>query len=225
MFQDCPPPEREICWWYEYAREGCRGAPVQLALFPDLQDNNLFPEWPREPYLTIPAIEREQRLIQLQRGTLSHLRCLNLMPAFSVPISPDVAKRYLDGFRVFEFSEDGSELRQRHLWPIREINDACWIVLFRIDWRRSDSEILTDFAAWLKEYRPKAFPSKVGSKTAAGSYPRELQADLKALGALRLLRFYKHWQHIPTEAEIYESQAGWMTAQQKAEKHLNFFRL
>lgn len=63
MFQDCPPPEREICWWYEYAREGCRGAPVQLPLFPDRgedwMENKLYPEWPKKAYLTIPAPKRE----------------------------------------------------------------------------------------------------------------------------------------------------------------------
>jgi len=228
MFADCTSEEREICWWYEYAREGCRGAPVQLPLFPDLGEDwwrALYPEWPGKAYLTIPAPQREKRLNESQGGAPDKLRSLNLMPCFSPPLSPAVAKDYLDGFRVFELSEDGKTLQLKHTWPIHEISDAGWEVIFRIDWERSNSELSADFTAWLKEHRPKTFPSQAGSETGAGSLSRRLQAELKALGAWRLLDFYKCWQNIPAEAAIYESEAGWLTAHQKAENRLKFFRL
>jgi hypothetical protein len=225
MYKDCSPNELEICYLYEYVREVCRQSPSQPTLFPDPVHNKLYPEWPRKPYLMIPAPVREQRVIQLQGGAPDYLRSLNMMPPFSVPILPEVAKKYLEGFEVFELSEDGSKLQQRHRWPIQEISDAHWVALFRIDWQRSDQETLADLAAWLKEHRPKAFPSRVTRPTGAASYLRQLEADLKALGALRLLHFYKRWENIPTEASIYYSQAGWMKAQRRAETRLKFFQL
>ena len=223
MFEDCPPEERELCCWYEYAREGCRGSPVQPSLFPDPWDNDLFPEWPGKPYLMIPALEREGRLKRLQGGTADYLHSLNLKPPFHTYISPEMAKRYLDTFEVFELSEDATQLRQRHRWPIQEISDAYWVALFGINWQRSDSEIRDDFAAWLREHRPKEFPSPIGDR-GAGNYSRRLQNDLKILGAWRLLQFYKDWKDIPAEAAIYEDPSSWMTAHQKAEIRLKFFR-
>ena len=138
-------------------------------------------------------------------------------------------KRYLEGFRVWELSEDPKGWQKtfgpKHDWPIRETSPATWIALFGIDWRRNDSELLADLAAWINVYRPKAFPSQVGPDTGAGTDSRRLQVELKVLGALRLLRFYQQWQNIPLDAMIYESRGGWMTAQQKAKKRLKFFQL
>lgn len=233
MYADCPLAELELCWWYEYTREARRGSPVQLPLFPDRgeewAENQLFPEWPAKAYLSIPALEREVRLQQLKGGSADYVRSRALMPPFPGGyLTAEQAKAYLEGFRIFELSEDSKGqqmLGPKHDWPIREISDAGWIALFRIDWRRSDSEVLADFMAWLKVHRPEAFPSPIGKK-GAGSSSRQWQAELKALGALRLLDFYVQRQNIPLPAaELYDSRFGWMTAQQKAKKRLKFFQL
>jgi hypothetical protein len=245
MYEDCPPAELEICCWYEYDREGCRLDAEQLQLFPDRTgelillpldpprgeiwiQKGLYPEWPQEPYLSIPAVERETRLKRLQGGSADYVRSRRLMPAFPRGyLTPEHAKVYLEGFRILELSEDlkgRQTLGPKHDWPIREISDASWVAPFLIDWRRSDSEILDDFSAWLKEHRPEAFPSPKGER-GAGNYARRLQADLKVLGALRLLEFYKQWQDIPQEMAIYEDPSSWMTAHQKAKIRLKFFRL
>jgi hypothetical protein len=241
MFKDCPTDELKLCWWYEYSREGCRDSPLQSALFPsDFPEVNLYPEWPRTPYLSIPPADRRERLIRWEGGSKNYLRSLNLMPPSPTYIPPKVdkkkslvdlkdtrvlerllaAQRYLDTFWGFKL--DGTMLRPKHRWPVQEISDACWVAPFRIDWQRSDSEILADFAAWLKEYRPKAFMSPIGDR-GGGNSSRCAKAELKALGALRLLRHYKNWQDIPLEASIYEKQDSWMTAHQKAKERLKSF--
>jgi hypothetical protein len=97
MFVDCPPDELPLCHWYEYTREGCRGTPVQLPLFPDRgeewTENQLFPEWPQKAYLAIPAAEREVRLRQLEGGSADYVRSRRLRPWFPTGyVSPEMAK-------------------------------------------------------------------------------------------------------------------------------------
>jgi hypothetical protein len=105
MYEDCPHSELEICWWYEYAREGMRGSPVQHSLFPPDGRPELFPEWPDKPYLLIPELERVRRVQRLAGGSTDHLRSLNLKPPFQSHFSPELAKRYLDGFNQYKTAE------------------------------------------------------------------------------------------------------------------------
>jgi hypothetical protein len=65
-----------------------------------------------------------------------------------------------------------------------------WYVALEIDWRRSDENMLQAFAAWLKESRPKHIKATTKATVGAGSRRRQIRADLKALGAFRLLREY-----------------------------------
>lgn len=217
MYKDCPSDELEICWWYEYAREGVRGfSGSPGSLFPsDPREPELYPEWPGKPYLLIPGLERARRLRQLAGRTGDYLHSLNLKPPFQS--HPEL-----------KLAPARRELRRqlRYRWPISQVGSEAWLVPFRIDWRRSDREIRADFAAWLREYRPKALTSGAHSKTGAGAVLRQLKTELKALGALRLLRHYKNQQNLPEEAaRLYRGQASWIKAQQKAESRLKLFRL
>ena len=221
IYEDYPPGELEIRWWYEYAREAVRGLPVQFPLFPEEAPpwSDLFPEWPTKPYLLIPEPERKRRLQRLAGGTSNYLHSLNLRPPFrshpGLKLTPTP--------RPVPDPKTSDKYELRYRWPISEIGPAAWLTPFRIDWGRSDREISADFNAWLKEYRPKAFPSPKGER-GSGNIVRRLGAELKALGAYRLLAFYKDWRKIPSSAAIYEDPSGWMTANQKARNRLKFFQ-
>ena len=67
---------------------------------------------------------------------------------------------------------------------------AVPIAAFEIDWRRSNGEMTKAFTDWLKDNRPRTVRVIQRGKTGAGSPARQIQADLVALGAFRLLREY-----------------------------------
>ena len=58
-------------------------------------------------------------------------------------------------------------------------------VALKLNWDASDKTLLSDFAKWLKKARPQPARERRGK-----SAPRQELAELKALGAYRLLRIF-----------------------------------
>jgi hypothetical protein len=58
-----------------------------------------------------------------------------------------------------------------------------YVAKLYVDWNAPDKELLRDFRLWLSEHRPRKARSRRGKSVA-----RQYMADLKALGAYRLLR-------------------------------------
>jgi hypothetical protein len=206
-FSTCPKQELEQCWWYEFKSEILHERRVitdwrqicveqtfdgffrlhRMMLMPPAPGHvyALCPEWPKDPFLSIPSNERARRLKQLDE-TKSLADQLTLGP-----VEPSM----YDLIQEFE----GKKKRP----SARSLGDD---ILPRI-WHKSNQEIVSFSKAWLATYRP--------DKTKIDTSIRELRADLKALGALRILREYA-WDWTP--AALYKAQGEWTKAQTRAKK-------
>ncbi|MCX6911362.1 MAG: hypothetical protein NTY01_25425 [Verrucomicrobia bacterium] len=241
-FHSCPENEWEECWQWEFAREPAAKA-IQTAVthfrkatrrktFDDYwrvatDDKRRFlsfprpkrrrdllycsPEFPSQPYLSIKEQERKRRIAEI--GEV----------------------RKVGGFSQWDLKEFISEI-------VSGEHDSCWLnviggtmqhgtsvaVLFDINWRLNNRELKERFAAWLKDHRP-ADVEQIESR-GAGSRPRQCQADLKALGALRLLHVMP-WNEATevTQRELgkpgplFSEQNRWIAAKRRAEKVIREF--
>src|SRR5262245_47395148 len=183
-FSICLGWELDECWYYEFKRESpvvrqivvvCRKVCepptfdrflnlAQMMLMPP-ERGHLYafcPEWPSYPYLSIPSAERKRRFSQLFPNETESLAAdLEPRPAPSGDLPLGVANFILKlaGMKEWIQQED---------------------VTFRIRRSMAHKEILRRVAAWLKVHLPY--------KASANVSNRRLRADLKALGALRVLR-------------------------------------
>jgi hypothetical protein len=156
----------------------------------------MFPEWPEMPYQDIPPGLRRVRLeALLEKETSKGLSQTAQSGA------ADRAWKSRDG-RVPNLRE--IEAHPVELGMITRGNVICMpasvfdkssillegtdqIVIFRIPWDLSDTEILGLVSNWLKANRPRPH-KKLGS--VGGSDPRRKQRkDLERLGKMRIVRF------------------------------------
>jgi hypothetical protein len=173
-FSACPDDQLEACFFYEVAREcpHLRGSGAFQRAEPgaDLQLEGrcavtivdlykVCPEFPAAPFLTIPKPQRTQRIANLHNAT--------------PPVQADLS----------------ALIRQCANNPpnSKTIDYGVGVVAaFYIDLRISDEKLAKGFRQWLKKNRPLwAVPMIRKGK---GSSREQLRKDLKALGALRLLR-------------------------------------
>jgi len=85
--------------------------------------------------------------------------------------------------------------------------------LLRIQWWKSDTEILRSVRAWLKINSPPG--RKQYTSEGRATFERRVRAALKALAAYRLLRANKGDWTLPPS--LYVNQSEWIEAQTTAE--------
>jgi len=209
-FSTCSNWKLEECWHYEFKRESPRVCQIivnwrnvyktpsfdellrlaQAMLMPPERGHlyALCPEWPSYPYLSMPLAERERRFSQLFPDPRKSLAA-ELEPA--PPAPGDLSVEALNFIRELL----GCDVKTQE------------DVTFRIPWRMADKEITRRFAAWLKIHRRIRASINVST--------RILRADLKALGALRILRVNEDWRKGP---ELYLECSEWTKARKRAQK-------
>jgi hypothetical protein len=191
-FSSCPREELDECHAYEFARnvksihqdvahlrkgkqqsfDRLFGA-LRKVVFAPLSGRRyalfwFYPEFPKQPYLSIPAKERCRRM---KIAWPSDPRA-----AHAAGLSPKILPQYL---------------RQDLLAGLRKLGrpsvlyGSLELALIEIEWIYSNDRLLKAFAAWLSESRPADV--KVQEDKGAGNFLRRRRDDLKALGAWRLL--------------------------------------
>jgi hypothetical protein len=251
MFVDCPADELGPCYFYEYSRESkslrdaC--AKNRPAVPPEATNGfdyylsspwsaaqgelitdparvfMLWPEWPNQPYLQIPAEERRRRLRWSAKDDpkVAHLKKLSFLAMTQIspeglrPLSPAGATQHSgEGWsEALVFSQD------KLGWPVHQINPSMWESVFRIDWKAfSDAQLIDMFKSWLSKYRPMAS----SDLTANPSVTNRFEAHLKQLGALRVLRTFKE-DEIPPEIALYQEKTEWARAKLVAQGVIEWF--
>jgi hypothetical protein len=251
MFVDCPADELGPCYFYEYSRENkslrdeCANSRPAVPL--DVTDGfeyflsspwsaaqrelitdparvfMLWPEWPNQAYLQIPAGERRRRLRWSAKDDpkVAHLKKLSFLAMTQIspeglrPVSPAGATQPSgEGWsEALAFSQD------RLGWPVHQINPSMWETVFRIDWKAcSDAQLVDMFKSWLSKYRPIA-PSAL---TENPSVTNRFETHLKQLGALRVLRTFKE-DEIPPEVALYQDKSEWARAKLVAQGVIEWF--
>lgn len=213
-FTSCPGQELTELHEYEFSRESprihgvilawrdrtgvntfdeflwrCRHTLTQIAPEPG-HLYTLCPEWPAFPYLDIPQAERSRRFNLLfdDNAELKTLAAqLKVQPALPGRLSPEALSLI------------------RALLGEKSVENVDW----QIDYRFSDRELHRRFDAHLKLHR--------SCKAKINVSDRSLRADLKALGAYRLLRAYRGncWDVVP---RLFTYQSEWIKAKRRAEK-------
>ncbi len=202
-FSSCPEDEVDECHAYEFARHvvPIRDEVAHLRkgkalgfdrLFKELREPVLgsasrrryalfwfYPEFPTKAYLEIPVGERRRRF---KIAWPSSERA-----AESAMLVPKILPQFLDADLRSGVRKFGR--------PVIS-HGSLELALLEIDWGRSDKRLLERFAAWLSENRPPEI--RIGNDKGAGNFIRKRRADLKALGAWRLLK----WSSGKTEGWI-----------------------
>jgi hypothetical protein len=185
--------------YLELDRSG-RRAPAQS------QTCSFWPEWPTQAYMSVPASERERRLRILFPGNPEVLIARQLEPDSALLLDSE------EGFQniVRQLRKTWQASRRLHVCP----NSFEEHALFKIPWWRSNKEILQLLEAWLKANSPP--DRKLYVQEGAGTFERRLRIDLKALGALRVLRANNDdWTGDPT---LYAEQKEWIEARNRAQE-------
>jgi len=235
MYAECPEEERNTCLLYEVGRESqdakdhCAKLRNELSVDPSFDQYRkvlcyqhgvymeplapfmLYPEWPEHAYLTINKVERQRRIKILEDPEQQELGIIR-------PVSVGGVTEKTAGQWIAAID------RQYRLigWPLLAIGPTVWETNFRIDWNRSDREILAAIRLWLARYRPAETVQRTHAPTGGRAMSRQLVSYLKTIGALRLLRIYT-WKEIPEEAGLYVDQARWVEARTKAQKLIESF--
>ena len=109
------------------------------------------------------------------------------------------------------------------LRAVRTKAELSFYALLAIDWTQPDKRLVKDFGEWLKESRPLPATERRGKGSS-----RPYLADLKALGALRLLRAGLSAAKAKafTKAQskcgaLYQKESDWYAARKYAEKVLD----
>jgi len=232
-FDACPTEELSTCWQYERQRETGESRKAVLDFrkkfglhtFEDLRGElqsrmgwvcayECFPEWPRTPFLAIDSKERKRRLKLLPK-----VAGVDDWPYYLVTDITKILQNYAEG--GFSSMLSGDTLRQSD-WP-----EWREIVALDVNWLLTDEQMLRCFKAFLKQRRPPDV--KQNESRGAGNDQRQSRADLKALGALRVLRHTQNdWMKAEEITErmsrkgkpLFENQPSWIRARKRAQTML-----
>jgi hypothetical protein len=163
----------------------------------------LLPEWPAKAFHQIDAARLARYLKQLYPWHEQELRTHRFDPDPLLSMSDYAIERCL-----FRLRENWKRFARWILHPghIEETH------LLTIDWWDSDTNLLQDFALWLKKHRPPDW--KPYTRQGAGTCERQHRTDLKALAALRLwIAADGRWFDCPS---LYLNEADWRSAVKRA---------
>jgi hypothetical protein len=226
-FSGCPEDQLKACFFYEFARECSHAIRVARVAHESLKEIteaygpkasyalaagviDLFkdcPEFPETPFLCISKVERERRIANLFKAN----------PLVQADL-PSLIRQYANK----------TPRRKAIGKTLKYLAGQGDIAAFNIDWRMSDEQLTQGFRQWLRTNRPLTAVPIV--RRGKGSSREQLRKDLKALGALRLLRNMK-WEdaYLYTEETLknkhdrpqglFSSHAvAWRRARKDAEK-------
>jgi hypothetical protein len=244
-FSTCPPDELRDCYYYELMRESKvhrdsllkwrryqKGStfddwlPISSkpsrAGRPPLFGWEFFsfcPEWPAQPYLSIPQDERQRRRKLIPKI----VQPADERNGLRVHLLPKLLKNYSDG------TPTGKKyvLPPLNLATVKSDDGTHETVAFEIDWRHTDGTLSKLFRLWLKINRPKEVRRWIIK--GKGRTSEQIRKDLKALGAWRLLQKMT-WQEAalltsesdpsPNCKSLFDNQSSWIGARHHAEKVL-----
>lgn len=218
-FSECPSDHLDECFFYEFFREcpnALRAAPALREHLKEIGTDtgpshrseatfadllNDYPEFPDAPFLRIPTAERTRRIAKLDE----------VIPPVQADLG-DLVRQYKAK------APKGKTIKYLH-------GD---IAAFFIAWGTSDEKLVQGFRHWLKSNRPPGALATI--RKGKGSSHAQYRKDLKALGALRLLKQLS-WEDAYTYTrEILQNKKGqpqalfgshanaWRRARKNAEK-------
>ena len=205
-FSDCRDDEVEECHHWEFRRT----LHTQRAL-PEIQDSDWFQPYPPDAPLTLDEFWPDTPFLSLSREKRK-LR---------------IRERAETQERVWGFETPLHKLPKCHSRTYEMGGRWNVFVATEIRWALTDSEMIAAFREWLKKNRPEDRQPQ-STRTGAASLPRQLRAELKALGAWRLLQVM-HWSKAETATmdsegkPLFADQKGWIRARAVAERVFNVF--
>ena len=133
---------------------------------------NFCPEWPEEPYLSIPANDRISRRKRIHQPSPFNHTTRGLEPVnIAFFIRDQIEKRIEPSINSIERG-------------VVRTDGFHEVAGFKIEWRHKKSTILKCFEKWLRDFSPEDIkPWELRGK---GSTPDQMKKELKALGAWRL---------------------------------------
>jgi len=138
-----------------------------------------MPQWPTAPYLSVPEEERRKWIGWMRLQTDQEFLASSLVPTH---VPEGIEEQLADCYWNFRW------LRHPR---VRSEDNLSELALIRIDWSRSDSDLIRAFEAYLKEFRPPGWlvPGSLEVRHTGRTTPdsRRLQ-QLVQLGKFRLLR-------------------------------------
>ncbi len=225
-FSQCFDGEWIACAEYEYGREAWRISPAfrerwePTRNYPGCSVENgnkwpfsvaewflLWPEFPEKAFLSVPQTERKSR------GQLHEKLC---------PGWPDVQTTFRD---VMQHNAATVEAGVNRIDGDDGRGGIISTAAFNIDWTLPNETLCASFREWLIQNRPPSVTQRVMG--GASSAERQAQADLKALGALRILRVVPanrardETRKITGEKDgLFSDPPAWSKAKKRAEKRL-----
>jgi hypothetical protein len=181
---------------------------------------NYCPEWPTQPYLSIPTEERRRRRELIVRPVP-----LSDVSTALTPVNVPMILRN----RIETGIEPTLDELERGI-AIKSYDKFREIAAFEIDWRHSDGIITKRFVAWLKIFRSKRVKQRVIQGRRNDSV--QMRMELKALGAWRLT--HQHGLEYGRASEetaigesgeeippLYNGQSNWNRACEIAKTRIN----
>ena len=192
-FSGCPPEQLWRCWSYEYGRH------VQWLKDAHKAGAGPFDEhgnWYRSREIGEPD---EDDYEQISFCILPGFPDMPFLEALSKARFPEYPKTGTESVRAVSGTSRPSSIEQLHRVAIK--------------WHESDEKILRDFIPVLKKMRPSPPFNRRG-----GSERRRYEADLKALGAYRLLTSGMTARRAIeyTGQKLYKQESEWFTAKRRA---------
>jgi len=211
-FEACLEVGRErYCWGYEYARE----SPAIIAQYRDCKEH------PEPGYFDEHGNWLHTISIWDSDGELDEQIAIELPPGF-----PDVP--YVNAKHVpWEWEGEPLDLEELTGWSVMDaerVKDYSpppaqrYFAHLYVRWEAADKTLVKDFRRWLKAHRP--FPAKTRRGKSA---VREFMADLRALGAWRLLRSMSAHEALEYTSKfvrggLYAKIPNWYEARKRARR-------
>lgn len=221
-FSQCPEDRIYQCWAYEFARE----SPSIIAEYQKRKRTPIDIDG-RLVHLGFEPDGNYRRVIDVvdENGEFEDQIFLDLPPGFpDVPYLKTNQKVYESKFKVRVTSrkvrnaEEATRVAHQHRTPEHFAH-------LHIFWEAPDTTLIKDFGQWLKENRPfPPFEKRGNSNT------KITLADLKALGATRLLRGFtvlEAMEHVRTLNRcLFVKPDDWYEAKRRVKRVLKkYFRV
>jgi len=193
----------------------------------------IFPEFPRTPFLRIPPVERCRRFAAIASFGIYPVGAEDglLSKEFRDKHGADDRTWFEEGFhelcREFDLSNLSGVSHHGAKYRIEGNAIKCedmgaTFAVFRFHWRMcSNKDFLDCLRAWLHKNRTQ--PVRKGlDRRGRGAHSRHFRSQLKLLGAWRLLKCMT-WQEAErltqeeSDTPLYSEQSAWLRARRRAE--------
>jgi hypothetical protein len=198
-FEHCPKKEIEQCWLYEFSREvdwlkaavakrrgpftTKYGATVRVDSLTSFARDTLYafllmPQWPNEPYLSVPREERRKWIFWTRLETKKEFLAYSLVP---IDVPEGIEEKLVACTQNW-----GTQFVRRP--RVRSGDNLSELALIQIDWTRPDSDLIRAFKKFVKVFRPLVPDSLRVRHTGRTAPDSRMLQQLVQLGRFRLLR-------------------------------------